>query len=438
MRNLVAIILFFTPIACSADAIDDYIQSEMANQRLPGMALAVIREGEPVIVRTYGLANVEHNVSVTTDTAFRLASISKQITATAVLILVEAGKVGLDDSIAKYIPDCPNSWHDITIRHLLTHTSGMRRESPITDSYNNQSNLELIRGAYSEALLSRPGAQFWYSNLGYSMLGEVITQASGQLWSDFVIENIFDRLDMKSTRTTDYYDLIENRAEGYVFTKFVLHRARPLFQVRPAGGYVSTILDMIKWDAAVSNLTLISRESRDTMWAPAILHDGTNTKYAMGWWNDDVGGYRRIRHGGNNPGFRSWYTRFVDYDVSVIVLVNGFNARPDAIAREVAGHFIDGLRIDRTTIELSVDELQRYVGEYRVDEDNILTINIDGNGLSVESSRLMMQSKMLPEVSGTFFISKDESYVFGIEGGKVTHLTIEYGDNQTLRADRMR
>jgi CubicO group peptidase (beta-lactamase class C family) len=438
MRPVWISLLVIALCGCQPDRIDEYVQSVMANQRIPGMAIAIIKQGEPADVRTYGLANVEHSVPVTEKTAFRLASISKQITATAIMMLSEAGKLDVRDSFCDFLDQCPESWKDIEIRHLLTHTSGMPRRSPVMDPMDLQTTLEVIEGMYDVELESQPGDAFLYSNIAYSILGEVITNVSGQLWSDYVREHIFLPLGMNDTRTADYYELIPHRAEGYRFSDNVLYRDDIIIAVRPSGGYVSTIADMVKWDHAISNLTLISESSREIMWAPAILNDGTNTNYGFGWWNDEVGGVRRVRHGGSNPGFRTWYTQYIDYDLRIIVLANSWGTRPHSIARDIGGFFIDELRIDRRPIELTVEDRERFVGRYESPDGHILTVGIDADGLSTQWGEWQPQEKMIPETPNSFyFVTKDESYVFHSENGVVTKLVIEYGENQSIDVRRI-
>ena len=178
-RAVLSLLLLLRAPLSSADSIDNYVRAEMTNQRLPGLALAVIRDGKPLKVKTYGLANLELNVPVTPDTVFRLASISKQIIATGVMLLVRDGKLTLDDPICRYLRDCPDSWQTITVRHALTHTSGLPLEAPGNNGFKVESGPDVIRRAYGVPLLFRPGEGWSYSNLEYWILAEIISQTSG-------------------------------------------------------------------------------------------------------------------------------------------------------------------------------------------------------------------------------------------------------------------
>ena len=412
-----------------ADSVDNYIRTEMANQRLPGLALAVIRDGEPVKVKTYGLANVELNVPLTPDTVFRLASLSKQIIAAGVMLLVGDGKLQLTDPVCQYLEDCPESWKPITIRQALTHTAGLIHDAPGYDplATGGTDFAAGIRKAYDRPLLFKPGERWAYSNLDYAVLIQAIQIASGRPWPEFFQERIFKPLGMTATRTADGMGIVPNRANGYLFRDGQQQNVVPLLAIRPGAAFLTTLNDMIKWDAALTAGKLITPSMRDQMWTPAMLPDGSSTRYGFGWWIDEVGGHRRMRHGGSNPGWRTEYSRFVDDRINVIVLVNGDSARPDAIAVEVANHYIPGLSPERKSIVLAPTALAAYAGRYEVTPTNVLTIAVDGPGLSIQSSEGGPECRMLPETSSVFFISKDESYVFNRDADKVTQLEIRFG-----------
>ena len=431
-----SLMLLFYASSSFADPIDSYIRAEMANQHIPGLALAVIRDGHPVKVKTYGLANVELNVPVAPDTAFRIASMSKQIIAAGVMLLVSVGRVKLTDPVCQYLKDCPESWRGITIRHLLTHTSGLKHDAPGYNPFeiDGTDSADKIRKAYDVPLAFEPGEKWSYSNLGYAILTEVIQVATGKPWPEFIEGRIFKPLGMSATRTTDMIDIVPHRASGYLYRDDKLQNVVPLFSFRAGGAYLSTLEDMIKWDVALTAGTVITPSMRNQMWAPATLLNGASSGYGFGWWIDEVTGHRRVRHGGSNPGWRSEITRFVDDRLDVIVLVNSDNARPDAVAVEVANHFIPGLSPERKTIILEPAALAEYAGRYQVTSSNIVTIAVDGPGLSIQSSEGGAEARMLPETPSVFFISKDESYVFTREAGKVSELEIRFGTAHVVGA----
>lgn len=433
MRKIAtACLLLLIATVASADAVDTYLRAEMANQRLPGVAVAVLRDGKPTSVRTLGLANIELNAPVTRDTAFKIGSVSKQFIATGIMLLVRDGKVRLDDAVNTYLDDAPSAWSAITLRHLLTHTSGLVRESPGFDGLKIQTDAEVIRQAYDVPLQSAPGQKWSYCNLGYFILAEVIHKASGRPWPEFMTERVFKPLGMSATRTTDSLEIVPNRASGYLFRDNVQHNVGPLVALRPSGAFLSTITDLMKYEAALHDGTLLSKDEQAQMLTPMLLADGSNTQYGFGWNVKDLRGHRQVRHGGTLPGFRADYSRYDDDAFAVIVLVNADGARTDAIALEVANHYIHGLSDERPVVKLPAATLAEYAGRYQLEGENFLTLGVDGPGLSVQFSEGGPQSRVLPENPMTFFGAKDESYVFSRENGKVTQLAIRAGATETV------
>jgi D-alanyl-D-alanine carboxypeptidase len=433
-----SLLLSLTVPLARADSIDTYIRTEMANQRLPGLALAVIRDGRPVKVKTYGFANLELKVPMTRDTVFRLASTSKQIIATGVMLLVADGKLTLDDPICSYLENCPESWRAITIRHVLSHTSGLPLEAPGNSPFKVEDVVDVIRRGYEVPLLSKPGEKWGYSNLGYAVLEEVIHRAAGKPWADFFTERIFKPLGMNATRTSDLIEIVPNRAAGYQFRDNTQRNALPLMALRPGGPFLSTLDDLIKWDAAITESKLLIPAMQDQMWTPALLTDGSSTRYGFGFWVDEVAGHRRIRHGGTEPGFRTEYSRFVDDKIDIIVLVNGEGMVPDEMAVEVANYFIPGLSPDRKTIALEPKALAAYAGQYQVTPSNILTIAVDGIGLSAQSSEGYGQFHLRAETPEVFFLSKDESYVFTRGPTGTVQLEVRLGTAKSVGATELR
>jgi CubicO group peptidase (beta-lactamase class C family) len=420
----------------SADAIDDYIRTQMANQRLPGLALAVIRDGQQPDLRTYGVADVDARTPMTPDTAFRIGSMSKQFIAAGIMLLASDGKVSLDDSVTKYLADAPPSWKAITVEQLLTHTSGLAREAPGFDPHGQQSVIEVIRSAYDVAPVSAPNVQFLYGNLDYFVLAEIITRASGKTWTEFLRERVFAPLKMSATSAASLRDSASNLASGYVFRDNELRPAPSAPASRPSGALASSLADLVKWDAALRAHRLLSKKALERMTSSATLPSGNSTNYGFGWWTDELVHHRRVRHGGESPGYRTEYSWFPDDGVSVIVLTNGESARPDAIATDVASHFIPSLSRGRGTTTLDHDALRTFAGRYQLAPDNVLTIGVDGDGLSVQSSAGGPQLHLMAESPTTFYISAEESYQFTVWRDVSVLLTIRAGV-QELKARRV-
>lgn len=421
----------------NADSIDDDVKSAMNRQHIPGLTLAVIKDGKPVKIKGYGIANVELDVPVTIDSVFKLASVSKQFIATGIMLLVDDGKVALHDSITKYLDDAPETWRDITVTQALSHTGGLAREAPGFDELKVQSDEVVIRSAYGLPLLSKPGEKWAYSNLDYFILAEIIRKASGESWPAFLAERIFKPLGMSATRTTGTSDIVPHRADGYLFRDNKLTNADRILALRPSGALLSSLSDMVKWDAAISVGKVVTRSTQAQMWMPQQLNDGSSTAYGFGWWIDTFAGHRRVRHGGSLPGFRSEYVRFVDDRLNIIVLANSDGARPDSIAVMVANHFIPGLWPKRSSVKLEPTMLAQYAGRYEITPTNVLTIGVDGNGLSLQSSSGGAEWHMQAESTTTFFIVEDESYVFYPASNQVMHLSIRVGESEIAKADRV-
>jgi CubicO group peptidase (beta-lactamase class C family) len=359
-NRLFAIILVFSSsisstLLAQTDKTDAYVSAEMKRRSIPGLALAVIRHGKVIKMRGYGLANVELGVPVHSDTVFNLASVTKQFTATAILSLMEEGKIRLDDQISQYLPNTPEAWKLITVRHLLTHTAGFPGagiEFRTLPERWNYTTAQMFKSA-TEALMSfAPGEQWRYSNMGYFLLGMIIEKASGQYYREFVTERFFKRLNMAATSVSDQWKIIKNRADGYTLRDGELvHSRHPAYiQLPSAGGLLSTVKDLVKWDAALESGKLVKRSSLEQMWAAVRLNDGTTHPHGFGWFVDERRGHRLISHPGSTG---TEYARYPDEGLTVIVLSN-LGTRFDMPAPEVdawgitegvAARYISGLRL---------------------------------------------------------------------------------------------
>jgi CubicO group peptidase (beta-lactamase class C family) len=329
--------------AVRADKVDDYIKAEMQKQRIPGLSLAVVKEGKVIKAEGYGLANVEHNIPARPETVYKIASVSKQFIATGIMILVQEGKIGLDDKVGKHLDGTPGSWNGITIRHLLTHTSGIVREGPAFDPFKDQKDIDVIKSAYSAPLRFPTGEKYEYCNVGYFSLAEIISRISGKPWGDFMNERVFAPLGMTATRPTSVSAIIPNRAGGYEWKNDRMRNASEYIAVRPSGAFLSTVLDLAKWDAALYTDRVLKQSSREQMWTPVKLNSGATHPYGLGWQLGPLGNHRRMDHGGSLPGFRSHFMRLPDDKLSIIVLTNADNANPGGIARGVAAIYLPDL-----------------------------------------------------------------------------------------------
>ncbi len=247
-------LFFCAAISARADEIDRYVKAEMQRQKIPGISLAVLRGGKIETLKSYGLANVEHQIPVKPETVFQSGSIAKQFTATAVMILVEEGKIALDDKIIKYFPDAPEAWKNITVRHLLTHTSGMGDYPPEVDLRRDYTEDEYLAFIKKSPLIYETGAKWDYSNIGYVTLGALVRKVAGKFYGDFLQERIFKPLNMTTARIISEADIVPNRAAGYRLENGELKNQEwvsPSTNTTADGSLYFTILDLAKWDAAL-------------------------------------------------------------------------------------------------------------------------------------------------------------------------------------------
>ena len=320
----------------------------MRQQHIPGLALLVARDGKTVRAQGYGLANVELQVPVKPETLFQSGSVGKQFTATAVMMLVEEGKVRLDDPISLYLKDGPSAWNQVTVRELLSHTGGFTDYPKDFDLRKDYTEPELLKIVAGIPLAFEPGTNWSYSNLGYLTLGILIHQVTGQFYGDFLQERIFQPLGMKTTRIMSEADIIPNRSSGYQLVKGELKNqdwVSPTVNTTADGSLYFSILDLAKWDAALYTEQLLKRSGLEQMWTPVKLKNGqpNSGHYGFGWFIENIGGKRVVRHEGEWQGFTTFITRHVDDKTTVVVLTNLASDKPDRIAEHVADMYISGV-----------------------------------------------------------------------------------------------
>jgi CubicO group peptidase (beta-lactamase class C family) len=334
--------------------VDGYVKQRMRELHIPGLSLAVVKEGRVIKANGYGLANLETNTPATPETVYKTASLSKPFIAAAVLLLMQEGKIGLDDHISKYLDASPETWKEITIRNLLTHTSGIVRDPSDYHPYSEHPVTDVIKSVYPVPLSFRPGEKWLYSNVGYYVLAEIITRVSGKPWNTFIAERLFAPAHMTSTRTTTVTEIVPNRANGYEQRDGRMVNAENWIAVRPSGAFLSTVLDLARWDAFLYSDSTLSAPSHKLMWTPVTLNDKTPADYGFGWFVDSFLGRARIHHDGQFPGFRSDYERFEDVKLTVIVLANSDDESVEALAVKIAGFYEPTLATPPFTLSAEV------------------------------------------------------------------------------------
>jgi CubicO group peptidase (beta-lactamase class C family) len=337
---LLAIGLAVSP--ARAAPLDDFIQSEMKKMGIPGLSIAVIKDGKIVKLAGYGSANLETRTPATPDTVYKIASLSKPFTAAAIQILAAEGKLSLDDKVSEYIKPTPGSWANITIRHLVTNTSGIPRDPADYRPYQEQKPMAVISSAFDLPLAFPPGEKFLYSNVGYYVLAQIIEIVTGAPWEEFVTARVLKPAGLQVTRPLTM-QIVPDRAAGYDRVDGKLVNAENWIASRPSSAFLSSVRDLARWDIHLDG----QRSRSPALWqqarTPPLLADGRPGEYGLGWYVESYLGRARIHHDGQYPGFRATWERFEDDGLTVIVLSNIGRARIESLALKVAGYYVPAL-----------------------------------------------------------------------------------------------
>ncbi|HET7275618.1 MAG TPA: serine hydrolase domain-containing protein, partial [Longimicrobiaceae bacterium] len=322
--------------------IDSIVEEAMREGQIPGVSVAVTRGGEPVHVRGYGYADLENDVEATPETVYRIGSVTKQFTSAAIMRLVEEGKIDLQDPVSEYIHGLP-AWSDeVTIHHLLNHTSGVKSYTSVPEWLElmplEMTHEEMLEVFKDEPVDFAPGDDWSYNNSGYYMLGMVIESVTDQTYAEYLEEEFYEPLGLEGTVYCGEARLIENRAEGYVVEDGEIYNDPPIDMTQPysAGSLCSTVVDLTRWARLLASGEVVSPASYRTMTTPTRLNDGTEHPYGYGLFTGTLEGEPSIAHGGGINGFISYLAYYPEADVSVAVLSNSQSANSSAIAQEIA------------------------------------------------------------------------------------------------------
>jgi CubicO group peptidase (beta-lactamase class C family) len=342
MKSYVLGILLTGLAGCGVDtaAEVDKLFRDYSGDGMPGASVMVIKGGQAVLTKSYGLANVEKGVSAEPTTNFRLASVTKQFTATAVLMLVDTGDLALEDSIREYFPEFPDFAGDITIRHMLQHTSGIEDYEPIygdlfPQQVTDSGVVEII--STTDGTIFSPGSEYSYSNSAYAILAVLVERLSGKTFPEFLHDNIFVPLGMSNTVAyRDGETSITNRSYGYTVSEEGVEFSdqSAWSAVLGDGGVYSSVVDLFKWDQALYENGLISADLRKQSWTPGL------EDYGFGFRIDKYNGHKRYHHSGSTSGFRNFMQQFPDDSLTVIILTN--RADPDVapLAEKIADLYL--------------------------------------------------------------------------------------------------
>ena len=314
---------------------------------VPGASVLVIRNGTPLVRHSYGLSDLAKKTPAQPETNYRLASVTKQFTAAAILLLQQDGTLQIDEPISKWFPDLPPATRAITVRHLLTHTSGLIDYEDVippemTRQLHDADVLAILEG--QDRTYFPPGTSYRYSNSGYALLALIVERASGKSFATFLRERIFQPLHMNNTVAhQEGISTVPHRAYGYTLENgtWTLTDQSQTSAVLGDGGIYSSIDDLARWDAALYDARLLSDDSRALLFTPATKTDDPAVEYGMGWriTQERMGG-TTLWHSGETRGFRNVIVRYPDEHMTVIVLTNRDDPEPYQTARAIAGVFL--------------------------------------------------------------------------------------------------
>ncbi len=352
VRSFIAVLLLTRPCVAADETIarvDAYVAAQMERHRVPALSIAVIRDGKIVRTHAYGTIDLELNVPNAPRAAFMIGSLSKQFAAAATMVLVEQKKIALDDPVSKYLVSLPAAWSNVTVRHLLSHTSGIPSytEVPGFEDRNAQpaTHDEVIATVSSLPAAFSPGERFHYNNTGYFLLGMLIEKVAGVSYEAFLNAHVFVPAGMTGTRLNDPSLIVPQRVSGYALAngKLVNPHYESMTWPYSGGTVLSTVEDLARWDAIMSTDKVLLQSSFQQMWTPMRLNDGTITQYGFGWHLEQLRSHPLIWHTGHINGFSSFFGRVPDTHLSVIVLTNQEILDPERIGQAVLGIYDSSL-----------------------------------------------------------------------------------------------
>lgn len=410
----------------------------------PGAAVLVRVNGKTVLRKGYGMADLEKGVKITPDMIFRIASVTKQFTAVAILQLVKAGKVSLSDPITKYVPEFETHGKTITIENLLTHTSGLFNVTAV-DGFLSQITrdlkpIEVANQIADKPLEFEPGSRFKYSNTNYILLGMVIEKVSGRTYAKHFQSSIAKPLGLKDTRYSRDKTLTPRHARGYELDgsgQWVPMKPMSMTQPFAAGALESTVDDLAKWMQALDDGKALDAKLLKRAWTPYKPTESPSD-YGYGWVIRTESGERWIGHNGGINGFQSSAVWIPEKKVFVAVLRNGMGgAAPDLLLRRLALEALGRSEPKRVAITLDAKTLDRYVGVYALSPQAKFTISRQGKKLIAEAPN-NSKVELLAEAEDKFFSpDNDVQFTFTVENGKATQMTLRRAgrDSHAKRVD---
>ena len=412
----------------------------------PGVAVIVSQKGKVLFKAARGLANLEHNIQLTTDSVFRLGSITKQFTAAAIMILQERKKLSVDDDIHKYIPDFPTEGNKVTIENLLTHTSGIANYTEDRSIFAKEIQVpttidEMLVRFAQHPMKFKTGEKMRYSNTGYVLLGKIIEVVSGKSYAHFIEENIFKKLGMKSSRYGGS-QIIPNRASGYNKTPDGFENAKytDITWHHAAGSLLSTVIDINRWFSALRNGELLSKESYQMMIKPFTLNDGSTSKYGYGLINQKINKYGIISHTGGISGFATSALYIPSEDLYVAVFSNSKDRNPIVISKLLAVEALGipwpkfkSIEINSHKVESLImhHKIESLMGRYQVKVDSVRTLSMK-NGKFYFHTNTGRKLQIHPMSENSFYFENSLNYIV-IEQNEDTNKVMNIYRNLSIK-----
>ncbi len=435
---LMALWLASGPALAAAGSSPSYARSAegvvraYADPDLFSGAVLVARDGKPVFRKAFGLANREWDVANTPQTRFRLGSITKQFTAAAILQLAEQGKLSVDDPISKYYPEAPAAWAQITLKHLLTHTSGIPSYTEIPGFFVQQARLDLVPKAIvaltrDKPLEFPPGSKFAYDNTGYILLGYVIEKVSGQPYAAYVQDHIFTPLHMKDTGYDVSTTILPRRAAGYSVAGGRASNAEYLAMTLPyaAGSLYSTVDDLLAWDQALHAGRVLKPTS------VAAMFTDYGFKYGFGEGISVQNGHRTWSHAGGINGFATMLARLPDDGLTVVVLANIEEAPAGRVAQKLIDAWFDPKTATGAGVKPTAAELDRYVGRYRMSPALVIDITREGDRLFAQGTG-QPKVELFHESGRSYFVTVTPLSMTFSEGEHAPEVSVRQGGQDTI------
>jgi D-alanyl-D-alanine carboxypeptidase len=427
------------PKSSVARVVDSLAKDFIASRGAPGVSIAVVRDRDTLVMTGWGKADLENDVPATAHTVYRIGSITKQFTASAVMQLVEQGKVRLDDSIGSYLPSLPTAWHAVTVRQLLNHTSGIPSYTDIGPRWIRRWGEEmppdtLVALTASDTLWFKPGSSWRYDNSGYVVLGMLVSKVAERPWATDIIERFAKPLGLADTRNCDTRPIIKHRAQGYEPGQGEWVNAQYLAMSQPyaAGALCSSVGDLARWNRALGSGQVVKPESYAAMTTPEGAAAKAALKYGFGLARDTIAGRTVISHGGGINGFITSNAWFPAERLSVTVLTNSGAARPDGLMAQVARAALGApLLRPPAKVAITAAELAKYVGVYEL-KVGAQSVDFAFSERDGELYGQLATQEPIPLMyigNNTFGASVDPTLriVFTVENGKASRVSLKQG-----------